>query len=73
MAGSTTACVPGPKAYRRWLSTIRFDHPAQQIVLQDYIHAVEDAEARLKRLERQIEEFLPAWSMAPVVEALGSP
>jgi transposase len=35
------------KAYRRWLSTIRFDHPAQQIVLQDYIHAVEDAEARL--------------------------
>jgi transposase len=58
------------KAYRRWLSTIRFDHPAQQIVLQDYIHAVEDAEARLERLERQIEELLPAWSMAPVVEAL---
>jgi transposase len=29
-----------------------------------------DAEPRLQRLERQIEEFLPAWSMAPVVEAL---
>ena len=28
-------------AYRRWLTTVRFDHPAQQIVLQDYIHAVE--------------------------------
>jgi len=39
-------------------------------VLQDYIHAVEDAEARLERLERQIEELLPGWSMAPVVEAL---
>ena len=39
-------------------------------MLQDYIHAVEDAEARLGRLERQIEELLPAWSMAPVVEAL---
>ena len=24
--------------YRRWLTTVRFDHPAQQIVLQDYIH-----------------------------------
>src|SRR5918998_1652877 len=59
-----------PKAYRRWLTTVRFDHPAQQIVLQDYIHAVEDAEARLARLERQIEELLPGWSMAPVVEAL---
>ena len=47
------------KAYRRWLTTVRFDHPAQQIVLQDYIHAVEDAEARLERLERQIGELLP--------------
>src|SRR5947209_405790 len=34
-------------AYRRWLTTVHFDHPAQQIVLQDYIHAVQDAEARL--------------------------
>ena len=58
------------KAYRRWLTTVRFDHPAQQIVLQDYIHAVEDAEARRERLKRQIEELLPAWSMAPVVAAL---
>lgn len=58
------------RAFRRWLATVRFDHPAQQIVLQDYIHAVEDAEARLARLEGQIEELLPSWSMAPVVEAV---
>jgi len=57
-------------AYRRWLTTVRFEHPAQQIVLQDYIHAVEDAEARRHRLTRQIEELLPSWSMAPVVVAL---
>ena len=57
-------------AYRRWLTTVRFDHPAQQIVLQDYIHAVQDAEARRDRLMRQIEELLPNWSMAPVVTAL---
>ena len=64
----------GPRAwtlaYRRWLTTVRFDHPAQQIVLQDYIHAVQDAEARRDRLTRQIEELLPNWSMAPVVTAL---
>ena len=45
---------PGKKgwtvAYRRWLTTIRFDHPAQQIVFQDYVHAVTDAEARVERL-----------------------
>ena len=29
-------------AYRRWLTTVRLDHPAQQIVLQDYIHAVQE-------------------------------
>ncbi len=44
-------------AHRRWLSTIRFDHPAGQIVLQDDIHAVEDAEARRDRLTGQIEEL----------------
>ena len=57
-------------AYRRWLTTVRFDHPAQQIVLQDYIHAVEDAEVRRDRLTRQIEELMPSWSMAPVAAAL---
>jgi transposase len=59
-------------AYRRWLSTVQFEHPAQQIVLQDYIHAVQEAETRRDRLTQQIEELLPNWSMAPVVAALQS-
>jgi transposase len=58
------------KAYRRWLSTLRFEHPAQQIVFQDYIHAVIDAEARIERLTKQISDLLPSWSLAPVVEAI---
>ena len=57
-------------AYRRWLTTVRFDHPDQQIVLQDYIHAVEDAEKRVACLVQQIEQWLEAWSMAPVVKAI---
>jgi hypothetical protein len=52
------------------LTTVRFDHPAQQIVLQDYIHAVEDAEKRIGRLVEQIEPLLEQWSMAPVVKAI---
>ena len=59
-------------AYRRWLTTVRFEHPAQQIVLQDYIHAVQEAKTRRDRLTQQIEELLPNWSMAPVVAALQS-
>jgi transposase len=57
-------------AYRRWLTTVRFDHPAQQIVLQDYIHVVRDAEARVSRIMNHIEASLPSWSLKPIVEAL---
>lgn len=49
---------------------MRFHHPAQQIVLQDYIDAVADAEARVERLAGQIADLLPSWSLAPVVEAI---
>ncbi|MGO9235980.1 MAG: hypothetical protein ACLP4V_18625 [Methylocella sp.] len=41
-------------AYRRWLSTLAFEHPAQQIAFQDYVDAVMDAEQRLRRVEEQI-------------------
>ena len=65
---------PGKKgwtgAYRRWLALVRLTHPAQQIVLQDYIDAVADAEARVERLTGQIADQLPQWSLSPVVEAV---
>jgi acyl carrier protein len=39
-------------------------------VLQEAVEAVRLAQERLDRLEERIEEFLPSWSLAPVVEAL---
>ena len=39
-------------------------------VLEDYIAAVEAAEARRNRLTAQIEPMLPDWTLAPVVAAL---
>jgi transposase len=57
-------------AYRRWLTTLRFDHSAQQVVLQDYINAVTGAEERVERLTQQIAELGQNWSQAPVVAAL---
>lgn len=57
-------------AHRRWLSGLAFEHPAGQIVLQDYIHAVADGEARRDRLTRQIEALLEQWPLAPLVLAL---
>ena len=65
---------PGKKgwtvAYRRWLTTVRFTHPAQQIVFQDYVDAVADAEKRVENLTVQIADLLPSWTLAPVVEAV---
>ena len=57
-------------AYRRWLSTLAFEHPAQQIAFQDYVDAVTDGERRLKGVEEQILKLLPAWNLCPVVDAL---
>ena len=44
--------------------------PAQQIVLQEQIDAIAEAERRRDRLGEQIRELVPDWSMAPVVTAL---
>src|SRR5829696_7747622 len=57
------------RAHRRWLAGQAFNHPAQQIVFQDQVDAVADAQARLERLDRQLAELVPTWSMAPVVAA----
>src|SRR3954454_24218939 len=57
-------------AYRRWLTTLRFEHPAQQIVLQDYLHAVQSGEQRGAPLVAPLRDLLPSWSLAPIVEAL---
>src|SRR3982750_1444419 len=46
-----------------------FTPPAQQIVFQDQVDAVADAQARLERLDHHLAKLVPTWSMAPVVAA----
>jgi len=58
--------------YRRWLSTLAFEHPVQQIAFQDYVDAVTDAERRLQRVEIQISSLVPQWNLCPVVDRLQS-
>lgn len=54
----------------RWFSDITMPHPAQQITLQEYIHALTECSSRVERLVDQILKLLPQWRLAPVVEAL---
>lgn len=57
-------------AHRRWLANLKFDQAVHHIVLEDAIATIEVATARRNRLEADIEDALPEWSLAPVVEAL---
>ena len=44
--------------------------PPQQIVLQEYVHAVKEQLDRTQRLTQQIQELVPQWYLAPLVKAL---
>src|SRR6516162_2758798 len=55
------------KLHRRWLAGLKFEQAVHHIVLEEYIAAVEAAEARRDRLTAQIEAMLPDWTLAPVV------
>jgi transposase len=57
------------RAHARWLAAQKFEHPAQQIVFQDQVDVITDAQDRLERLDAHLAELVPSWSMAPVVAA----
>jgi transposase len=46
--------------------------PAQQIVFQECIHAMDDAADRVERLTQAVEDALSGWKWEPVVRALMS-
>jgi len=58
------------RMHLRWMSDIAMGHPAQQLVLEEYIDAVRCCSERVERLTEQIGVFVPQWRMAPVVEAV---
>jgi transposase len=65
---------PGKTAWgathARWLTTQVFDQVEQRIAFEELVIAARQATERVKRLEAAIAEFVPKWSMAPLVEAL---
>ena len=57
-------------AYRRWLSTLAFEHPAQQIAFQDYVDAVMDASGAFSASRSRYRVYFPNGILRPVVDAL---
>jgi transposase len=66
---STGRATRGP-AHLRWLSEVVCPTPAQQIVFQEYVRAVNEHTERLQRLEQELQEQVKSWRLHPVVEAL---
>jgi len=57
-------------AHLRWLSEVVCPTPAQQIVFQEYVRAVNEHTERLQRLEQELQDHVHAWRLHSVVEAL---
>jgi transposase len=57
-------------AHLRWLATLKMEHPAQQIGMQEYLHSITESAARIVRLEQAMRDTLPEWNLAPLVQAL---
>ena len=58
------------QAYFRWLETQRFEHPTQQIVFQEYVDSVQQAQARVQGLEEELQQALTGWSLEPQTRGL---
>jgi len=57
------------RGHNRWLTQLVMEHPAQQIVLEEYLEAVRVAAAQVQRLTEQLRELIPSWRQAPLVAA----
>lgn len=53
-----------------WIRAQKFVHEAQNRVLVDYTHAVEEATARVARLDKDIATLVETWALKPLVQAL---
>lgn len=60
------------KTHFRWLERVKFTEPIQQIVFEEYIDAIKQAQKRVADLEKEMEKVMSDWSLAPIVESLMS-
>lgn len=58
------------KMHFRWLETVKFEHPIQQIVFQEYVDTVKTLTKRVDGLDDQIGTAAAASVFWPVIEGL---
>ena len=58
------------KKHRQWLGTLKFEHAAHRLMFGEALVALDQAAAQRQRLTEHIEELVPSWSLAWLVDAL---
>lgn len=58
------------QAHFRWLESVTFEIAVQQVVFQEYIDTIKQAQGRVAGLEEEMRKALATWQLAPVVHAL---
>lgn len=58
------------QAHMNYLRRTRMPHPAQQLVLEEYILEVDALIQRVARVEQHMKDILPTWEREPYVRAL---
>ena len=56
--------------HKKWLGTLKFENPYLKITFQEYLHAIDEIELRLQRLEKVMHEFATSSPQTPLIEAL---
>lgn len=58
------------QAHYRWLETLKFTHPVQQIVFQEYVDTVKAMDKRVDGLDKQLQASAQVSVFWPMIEAL---
>ncbi|TMO26245.1 IS110 family transposase [Pseudoalteromonas sp. S4741] len=54
----------------RWLTELVLPHSAQHIVLQEFLHTINERISRLERLDNELTHHVHQWRYYPVVKAI---
>ncbi len=56
--------------HMRYLRELVLPHPAMKTILEEYLQGIDAAQARVQRIEDNLETLLESWRLQPAVQAL---